>query len=80
MKHPTFPEYGKWHVSRSWHGPGILEESCPCPKELCGFVQVDKADPNCTEHPPERAKTIRDSHSPKECSPLMKQSPPPAPF
>jgi hypothetical protein len=55
------------HVSRHWTGPGAREEECPCPKEPCGFVDTAKAVPECQEHPPNRCKSIRDSHWIEQC-------------
>jgi len=53
------------HIGRSFGGPGHLEEGCPCHKAPCGLV--DGIDPECTEHPFARGKTIRVGHMPQEC-------------
>lgn len=61
-----------WHFGRSFGGAGHLEESCPCPKAPCGLVVMNEWDPACEQHPPERVKTIRSSHSPEECPELCR--------
>lgn len=55
-----------WHVGRSAFGTA-LEDGCPCPKEPCGLVVRAKAVPECTEHPLERHKTIRQGHPANRC-------------
>jgi hypothetical protein len=55
-----------WHISRHWAG-SALEDACPCPKEPCGMVPLDRTSPDCTQHPPELGKSIRRSHLPEEC-------------
>lgn len=54
------------HIGRSWHGTP-LEDECPCPKAPCGLVVMGTADPTCTEHPPERAKSMRRIHAADTC-------------
>lgn len=54
------------HVGRSWEGTD-LEDGCPCPKAPCGLVLLDSADPACREHPPVRAKTMRQVHLADAC-------------
>ena len=55
-----------FHIGRSWSGHP-LEDGCPCPKAPCGLVDVDRTDPACLEHPAERGKSIRQSHSASAC-------------
>jgi hypothetical protein len=55
-----------FHIGRSWSGHP-LEDECPCPKAPCGLVDVDRTDPACEHHPPERCKTVRQSHPASEC-------------
>jgi hypothetical protein len=54
------------HIGRSWSDTR-LEDGCPCPKQPCGLVGMGSADPSCTEHPPQRIKTIRQSHPASAC-------------
>ncbi|HEY9416301.1 MAG TPA: hypothetical protein VIQ30_16205 [Pseudonocardia sp.] len=54
------------HIGRSWRDTR-LEDDCPCPQEPCGLVNVNRVDPDCTEHPIERAKSIRQSHTATRC-------------
>lgn len=56
-----------YHIGRSWPGQHFIEDECPCPQEPCGLVDVDRADPTCPHHPPERGKTIRQSHLAGAC-------------
>lgn len=49
------------HVGRSWEGREI-EDACPCPKEPCGLVDQARAVPECDEHHPSKACSIRQSH------------------
>lgn len=55
-----------FHIGRSWTGHE-LEDECPCPQAPCGLVSVDQVDPQCTQHPVERAQTIRQSHPATAC-------------
>jgi hypothetical protein len=52
------------HFGRSF-STHQLEDRCPCTKAPCGLV--DEVDAACTEHPPELAKTIRQSHDESQC-------------
>ena len=54
------------HIGRSWTGHQI-EDACPCPKAPCGLVVFDTVDPECTEHPMERHKSMRQSHPGEHC-------------
>lgn len=60
------PRFSGNHIGRSFNGTR-LEDNCPCPKAPCGLVIQDEIDPACTEHPGERAKSIRQSHRADEC-------------
>lgn len=53
----------KFHVGRSWRGPGHLEEDCPCEKAPCGLVA--ERHPDCDAH--DLSKTIRVSHRAEDC-------------
>lgn len=55
-----------YHIGRSFSG-SFIEDECPCPKTPCGLVDEGNTDPTCTEHPPERCKTMRQRHRPEEC-------------
>ncbi len=55
-----------WHSGRSFSGTQI-EDSCPCPKESCGLVDLGRADPDCPDHWWERAKTLRQGHPADRC-------------
>jgi hypothetical protein len=54
------------HSGRSWHGTR-LEDECPCPKELCGLVDLRRAATGCKEHNPRRGKTMRQAHYASRC-------------
>ena len=62
------------HISRGWPGHTHMEDACPCPQEPCGLVAFSRIDPSCTEHPPSRSKTIRNSHPASECPALFKKA------
>jgi hypothetical protein len=64
--------FDSWHMSRGWPGHTHVEDACPCPQEPCGMVAYGRIDPHCQEHPPERGKTIRDSHPASLCPALTK--------
>lgn len=66
------PDATDMHRGRSWGGPGPLEESCPCVKAACGLVA--QVDPACTEHPDERAKTLRSAHLASLCPANSKET------
>lgn len=53
---PTGSAVSDWHVGRSWTG-NRLERDCPCPKQPCGLVAMDEADPDCPQHAFWAAKT-----------------------
>jgi hypothetical protein len=63
------PRYSGNHIGRSFNGTR-LEDNCPCKKAPCGLVIQDDIDSACTEHPAERAKSIRQSHRAEECPAL----------
>ncbi len=52
------------HWGRSWDGHP-LEDACPCPKEPCGLVS--RPDPDCEQHAPRFAKTMRRGHKAEDC-------------
>lgn len=54
------------HAGRSWSGTEI-EDTCPCPKEACGLVDLFRADPGCPDHWWERAKSMRQGHRAEDC-------------
>lgn len=54
------------HFGRSWTGHSI-EDACPCPKAPCGLVVFGAWDPNCEQHAPERANTVRQTHPAEKC-------------
>lgn len=66
------------HIGRSWPGATPIEDACPCPKEPCGLVDREKAHPDCPDHPMERMKSVRQSHSAADC-PGTKPAPAPGP-
>lgn len=56
------------HIGRSFDGPGLLEEACPCPKQPCGLVAKGDAERvDCPEHALRAAKTIRSWHAAENC-------------
>lgn len=54
------------HIGRSFTGHH-LEDLCPCRKEKCGLVDIEKANKDCEHHPFWAAATIRQSHPAAEC-------------
>ena len=54
------------HIGRAWSG-NELEAECPCPKSACGLAIEQFADPECEQHHPSAAKTMRQRHSPARC-------------
>lgn len=54
------------HIGRSFTGTRV-EDTCPCPKAPCGLVVFGEFSPECTEHPPERMKTMRQGHGNENC-------------
>ncbi len=54
-----------YHMGRAWSGHEI-EDACPCRKEPCGLVG-DGADPECPQHGPQFARTMRSGHYADEC-------------
>lgn len=59
------------HIGRSFTGHH-LEDQCPCPKEKCGLVDNEKANPECEHHKPFSAQTIRQGHLASDCWTLGK--------
>jgi hypothetical protein len=57
------------HIGRSWTGHP-LENECPCPKEPCGLIQLDRVVDTCSQHHWSRSKTIRQSHPADLCPAL----------
>jgi len=55
-----------YHIGRQWVGHDI-EDTCPCGKAPCGLVDGNRVDPECTQHPIERAKTLRQVHHADAC-------------
>ncbi|MFD0332254.1 hypothetical protein ACFQZC_38680 [Streptacidiphilus monticola] len=45
----------------------MTEEACPCPKAPCGLVDEPSADPDCRQHHPKYARTMRQAHHPDRC-------------
>lgn len=62
------------HVGRNWTGHRT-EDECPCPKAPCGLVDRDETDPECTQHPFGRTKTMRQGHTADLCPGIAKQAP-----
>lgn len=56
------------HMGRSWWPQHFLEDECPCPKEPCGLVDMEKAVPECPEHWFHRAKSMREFHDEEHCA------------
>lgn len=54
------------HWGRAWNGHEI-EDACPCPKELCGLVNVRTVDQECPQHAWKAAKSTRQGHRSKDC-------------
>lgn len=61
--------YKEYHAGRSFTGHRI-EDECPCSQEACGLVSIDKANPECSQHPLGRFKTIRQGHKASACPEL----------
>lgn len=62
--------HATWHVGRSWNG-SALEDKCPCPKEACGLVVLGRTNPECTQHPVERGRSMRQGHPAGDCLPML---------
>jgi hypothetical protein len=60
------PEYPGNHIGRAWDDTEI-EDACPCPQEACGLVDPMRADPECDQHGPGTAKTMRQGHRSDQC-------------
>jgi hypothetical protein len=63
-----------YHIGRHWPSGyrknnvgATIEDNCPCEVEPCGLVSYDKIDPDCPQHGPMAAKTIRTSHAAEDC-------------
>lgn len=56
----------EFHVSRSFHGPSVLEVECPCEKGPCGYA-IQNSAPECVHHGFLAGKTIRDGHLAHDC-------------
>lgn len=54
------------HMGRSFVGTR-LEDQCPCPKEACGLVDMNKASPECDQHTIGSCKTMRQGHHEEDC-------------
>lgn len=56
------------HAGRSFKGSlNRMELDCPCEKEPCGLVDLDKTDEKCDQHSFMAGKTLRQFHKPEEC-------------
>lgn len=53
-------------MGRAWSGHAI-EDTCPCPQEPCGLIDVDRADEKCKEHGWYAFKTMRQGHKAEDC-------------
>jgi hypothetical protein len=54
------------HRGRSFTGYD-LEDNCPCIKEPCGLVDLEKANEKCSEHAFGSSKTMRQGHYADKC-------------
>jgi hypothetical protein len=54
------------HSGRSF-GEHPLEDSCPCPKEACGLVDLSIAVDECDQHRLTAARTMRQGHPASAC-------------
>ena len=54
------------HVGRNWTDHA-MEDECPCEQAPCGLVDTENTNPECTQHPFGRSKTVRQSHMADEC-------------
>jgi hypothetical protein len=64
------------HIGRHWpneyraeargaNSHPTIEADCPCPREECGCIDVDKVSRECTQHFTD--KTMRTMHEAEEC-------------
>ncbi|WP_042426764.1 hypothetical protein [Streptacidiphilus anmyonensis] len=60
------PEFPGSHIGRAW-GDTEIEDACPCPQEACGLIDPVRAVPECDQHGPGTAKTMRQGHGADEC-------------
>ncbi|MFR9767083.1 hypothetical protein [Nocardia sp. SC052] len=56
-----------YHSGRCWPPGTAIEDECPCPKEACGLVDLQRAVPECEHHPFWRAKSMRQGHRAEDC-------------
>lgn len=54
------------HIGRAFVGTEP-EKNCPCPTAPCGLVVEGQASPDCAEHHPDHAPTIRQGHPDGRC-------------
>ncbi|MER7195412.1 hypothetical protein [Streptomyces flaveolus] len=55
------------HIGRTFPGMSTdIEVACPCPKAPCGFVVQEQVSEHAQHHW-SAAKTMRQSHSAREC-------------
>ncbi|MFJ2298126.1 hypothetical protein [Oerskovia paurometabola] len=64
------------HIGRSFDGHP-LEDTCPCPQEPCGLIDVARIDPTCPQHALAAGATIRQAHIPERCPMTAATSPKP---
>lgn len=58
----------EWHFGRSWKGHLIEDEcECECLQAPCGLVEGFRVLPDCPQHSPTAAKTMRQGHVATDC-------------
>jgi hypothetical protein len=65
------------HIGRSFDRHP-LEDTCPCPQEPCGLIDVARIDPTCPQHALHHGQTIRQAHTAERC-PVTAPTPPKLP-
>ncbi|SEM70374.1 hypothetical protein [Streptacidiphilus jiangxiensis] len=60
------PDWTRSHIGRAWEDTEI-ENVCPCPQEACGLIDPMRAAPECDQHGPGTAKTMRQGHRADQC-------------
>lgn len=58
------------HIGRSFTST-FIEDECPCEQAPCGLVEDTNISPDCTEHPYDATKTMRQVHSAEACAALQ---------
>jgi hypothetical protein len=56
----------EWHYGRSWTGH-LIEDECMCEQAPCGLVTGEFIWPDCPQHSPKAAKTMRQGHQADKC-------------